>query len=212
MSGNRHQKMSSFEDFLSATAPLEADRASEGYNIFDFLQQRRDFLLSHVDIQSRKSISVNPPERLVTKLGPKPSVTISEFLTSNRNGVQDSEGEREDWIELTNYGSQSVDLSGCFLSDRSGNPFKWSFPDGTVLAADEYLVIWADNDEKDPGLHTNFKPGPRRRGDPVHSTTHPCRQDRVWQTESRFFLWAISRTERFTNAFTADSRGTEPII
>ena len=151
------KKLSSFEDFLSATAPLEADRASEGYNIFDFLQQRRDFLLSHVDIQSRKSISVNPPERLVTKLGPKPSVTISEFLTSNRNGVQDSEGEREDWIELTNYGSQSVDLSGCFLSDRSGNPFKWSFPDGTVLAADEYLVIWADNDEKDPGLHTNFK-------------------------------------------------------
>ncbi len=84
-------------------------------------------------------------------------VVINEFMASNSTTVADQDGEFEDWIELYNKGDQTVDLSGFFLTDDSANLTKWSFPDGTVLAADDYLIIWADEDEEQDGLHTNFR-------------------------------------------------------
>jgi hypothetical protein len=35
--------------------------------------------------------------------------------------------------------------------------FKWQIPSGTVLGAGKYLVIWADEDGGETGLHANFK-------------------------------------------------------
>ncbi len=33
---------------------------------------------------------------------------------------------------------------------------KWPFPD-TIIGANDYLIIWADKDEEQEGLHSNFK-------------------------------------------------------
>jgi len=91
---------------------------------------------------------------------PIPEITdlvINEFMASNFESVSDSEGEFDDWIELFNNGSSSIDLNGYSLSDDAGQLTRWSFPPGTSIGSNEYLIVWADKDEDQSGLHTNFK-------------------------------------------------------
>jgi len=65
-------------------------------------------------------------------------VCINEFLsTSNFGGI-------DDWIEIYNRGQVEYDLSGCFLADGRTNNTEWTFPAGTVLELNEYLVIYED--------------------------------------------------------------------
>ena len=49
-------------------------------------------------------------------------------------------------------------ISGWYLSDNPDNPRKWVFPEGSVIAANSFLIVWANEDGKAPeGLHANFK-------------------------------------------------------
>lgn len=84
-------------------------------------------------------------------------VRINEIMAQNTTGQQDENGQYEDWIELYNNGTEPFDLSGGWLSDDGGNVFKWQFPAGTVIAPGEYLIVWADEDQDEGPLHTNFK-------------------------------------------------------
>ena len=87
-------------------------------------------------------------------------VIINEFMASNTNTHEDSQGDYDDWIELHNRTENKIDLSGWYLSDNNDNPRKWQFPNGSSINPGEYLVIWADEDEEDSSLkelHTNFK-------------------------------------------------------
>jgi hypothetical protein len=83
-------------------------------------------------------------------------IVINEFMASNTNSDTDPAGENDDWIELFNSGGCEVALSGYYLSDELSDPFKWTFPD-TILKAGGYLVVWADKDSLQEGLHANFK-------------------------------------------------------
>ena len=86
------------------------------------------------------------------------NVVINEFMASNSMTIADPQGEYDDWIELYNQGSRDVNLSGMYLSDKVDNIKKWQFPDGTMIKAGEYLIVWADeNGKATPGLHANFK-------------------------------------------------------
>lgn len=84
-------------------------------------------------------------------------VLINEILASNSSYGFDNYGEHNDWIELYNTTSNVFDLGGLYLSDDPANITKWEIPAGTILPAGEVLVIWADNDTLQSGLHANFK-------------------------------------------------------
>lgn len=84
-------------------------------------------------------------------------IVINEFMASNDLTVTDPDGEFEDWIELYNNGTETVDLSGFFLSDDNEDLTQWAFPEGITLAPDNYLIIWADEDLDQDGLHADFK-------------------------------------------------------
>lgn len=66
-------------------------------------------------------------------------VRITE-LSSGRSGYMKEYAMPCDWVELHNTAGESVDISGFVLSDNVGND-KYHFPQGTVLAPDEYLVL-----------------------------------------------------------------------
>jgi len=85
------------------------------------------------------------------------NVVMNELMPKNYDTAEDEEGKNADWIELYNNSGLTVDLSGYFLSDDFTNPNKWTFPTGTTIAANGYLIIWCDEDTMDAGLHTNFK-------------------------------------------------------
>ncbi len=86
-------------------------------------------------------------------------IVINEFMASNDSlsQIADSNGEFDDWIEIYNNSDQSIDLSGVYLSDDADDLKKWKFPSGLEIMGNEYLIAWADNDENQSGLHTNFK-------------------------------------------------------
>ncbi|MCP4311284.1 MAG: T9SS type A sorting domain-containing protein [Bacteroidetes bacterium] len=83
-------------------------------------------------------------------------IVINEFMASNDFTAADQNGEFDDWIELYNNSSSALSLNGYFLSDDAGEPGKWEFPD-TIIAAGAYLVVWADNDILQQGMHASFK-------------------------------------------------------
>lgn len=84
-------------------------------------------------------------------------VVINEIMASNQAAVTDPNGQYEDWIELYNNSADPVDLSGWYLSDNYSNLTKWAFPDGTTIPGNGYLIVWADEDQSQPGLHASFK-------------------------------------------------------
>ncbi|MBK9016151.1 MAG: CotH kinase family protein [Saprospiraceae bacterium] len=84
-------------------------------------------------------------------------VVINEIMASNEAAVADQDGEFEDWIELYNNAADVVDLSGWHLTDSYTNLAKWTFPDGTTIPGNGYLIVWADENGSQSGLHANFK-------------------------------------------------------
>lgn len=84
-------------------------------------------------------------------------VVINEIMARNITVKQDEAGEYEDWIELYNRSNNQVDLTGYSLSDEPANIQKWNLPEGTTLDPDQYLIVWADEDQTQGPLHANFK-------------------------------------------------------
>lgn len=101
------------------------------------------------------------PEEMMDQTMDGPSVVINELMADNDNIHQDPQGDYDDWLELFNRTDSNVDLTGMYLSDKEDNPTKWQFPDGTMIEANGYLVVWLDEDHDDDeateGLHANFK-------------------------------------------------------
>lgn len=84
-------------------------------------------------------------------------IIINEYSCSNMNGPTDSFGDRSDWIEIYNPGATPFDLTGWYLSDRSGNLTKWLIPNGSVPASG-YLIVHCSSRNTTVGneLHPNF--------------------------------------------------------
>lgn len=86
------------------------------------------------------------------------AVILNEVMASNTSTLADPQGEYDDWIELRNLTDHDVDMTGRYLSDEANNPQKWAFPAGTIIPANGYLLIWADEDGAAlSGLHASFK-------------------------------------------------------
>lgn len=90
------------------------------------------------------------------------SIVINEFLTGNDtiavpNAVA---GRFDDWIELRNPTGTAVDLGGWRLTDDPGDLNAWTFPAGTNINDNGFLVVFASGDgvpDANGNLHTNFK-------------------------------------------------------
>ncbi len=90
---------------------------------------------------------------------------IAEFMASNQTTLKDGHGDYEDWIEIWNPESESVDLSGWRLTDNRNQPSKFVFP-SVVVPAGGRIVVFASNRVGSTGgqtyvdpegyLHTNF--------------------------------------------------------
>jgi len=82
-------------------------------------------------------------------------LVINELMPLNTSTIADQDGEYDDWIELHNNTNSDIPLLGYYLSDNNNN-LKWAFPD-TFIVANSYLIIWADENGSETGLHANFK-------------------------------------------------------
>src|ERR1043165_1104428 len=86
---------------------------------------------------------------------------INEILASNQTGLTDEDGQQEDWIEIYNRGTNTVNLNGWSLSDDPEIPSLWVFG-SRALGPGQYLVVFASGkDRPNPTasnrFHTNFQ-------------------------------------------------------
>lgn len=85
------------------------------------------------------------------------SVVINEVMATNASAIADNFGEFDDWIELYNKSNNPIDISGYFLTDNPVNLNKFEIPAGTIIPANDYLIVWADEDSSQGPYHANFK-------------------------------------------------------
>jgi spore coat protein CotH len=159
------KKLASLEAFQRATDPAPPsaeDGERRGMRLRAFVEGRRKFLLEHSEITNLTSIAEKPSlasRRAASNEAHKPvTVVINELMPGNVSTIADPQGEYDDWLELHNFGTEAVDLSGMYLTDNRLHPRKWRIPIGTTLEPGGFLIIWADEDGKaTSGLHANFK-------------------------------------------------------
>ena len=84
-------------------------------------------------------------------------ISINELMADNDSVVADEAGEFDDWFELYNPNENHIELNDLYLSDKKGNPLKWSMNGLPTLEPGEYRVFWADEDQRQGPTHTNFK-------------------------------------------------------
>jgi hypothetical protein len=82
------------------------------------------------------------------------SIKLSEVMASNLTFIQG--GAITDWVELVNQSSVDVDLTGVSFSDDEFNPTKWSFPPGTSIPGNGFLLVAFDPDRAASDLATEF--------------------------------------------------------
>ncbi len=93
----------------------------------------------------------NPPET--------PELYVNELMADNDTTIADEAGEYDDWFEIYNPGDEDVDLGGLFMTDDLADPGAWQAPDGLIVPAGGFLLIWADNDADQGDNHATFKFG-----------------------------------------------------
>ncbi|HEX7860891.1 MAG TPA: lamin tail domain-containing protein [Verrucomicrobiae bacterium] len=93
-----------------------------------------------------------------------PRVLINEWMAANSSAVADpADGNFEDWFELYNPNTFAVDLSGWQLADNIDlGGARWPIPSGTMIPANGYLLVWADeepeqNTPTNAHLHADFR-------------------------------------------------------
>lgn len=84
------------------------------------------------------------------------NIKITEILASNLTVNTDEKGDFEDWVELYNFGDESVNLRDCYITDDK-NILKFKFSEDVNIDPEEYILIWADEECGDGPLHINFK-------------------------------------------------------
>ncbi|MEI7730395.1 MAG: lamin tail domain-containing protein [Verrucomicrobiota bacterium] len=91
------------------------------------------------------------------------TVRINEWMAGNtRTLLNPLNNKWDDWFELYNYGTNTADLSGYYLTRYTTNNFLFKIPNGYTIPPGGYYLVWADkldaqNSTNLPNLHANFK-------------------------------------------------------
>jgi hypothetical protein len=128
------------------STPIELSNSGEGTQTISVIGKNSANVWQSETSPTVRAWNVNPAW---------PAVRINEVLAQNNSAVNHF-GTFPDLIELYNEGAGAVDLSGMRLSDNPNNPNKFTFPNGTVLGAGQYLVLYANNPDGTPGIHLGF--------------------------------------------------------
>ncbi|MDE5558152.1 MAG: CotH kinase family protein [Ruminococcus sp.] len=71
-------------------------------------------------------------------------IVINEICAKNTSFAA-PDGGFYDWIEIYNPSSKAVDLSGYGLSDKAGKPYKYIFPNNSIISGKQRLIIFCDS-------------------------------------------------------------------
>ncbi len=113
----------------------------------------------------RQSMFAVTPNTFNTNTSPPITIVINEWMADNSHALTNpSTGKFDDWFELYNYGTNTVDLGGYYLTGTLTNKTKSLIPNTHqyLVSPGGFFVVWADNGSGSntiirPDLHVNFK-------------------------------------------------------
>ncbi len=122
---------------------------------------------SSPDGQAVYRFPLHRPSPGATNVEPPLRVFINEWMTRNNTGIRDlADNDQDDWFEIFNAESRTVDLAGYYVSDDAGFPNKSRIPTNGQyrIPPGGYLLVWADNEtNQNTGtrvdLHAKFQLG-----------------------------------------------------
>ncbi len=79
---------------------------------------------------------------------------INEMMVKNISAVLDDSYNYSMWVELHNTGTESVNLSDYYFTDKTSKPQKWKTSAASIEAG-AYHLLWFEREEVDG--HANFK-------------------------------------------------------
>ena len=96
------------------------------------------------------------------------TVFVNEWLASNLGSITDpADGDFDDWFEIYNPTTNTVDLAGYYLTDTATNKTKFLITTNMThtIPPHGHLLVWADNETGQnlslgvprPDLHVNFQ-------------------------------------------------------
>ena len=97
---------------------------------------------------------------LITIVSFSQGIIINEFLAINNSIIADEFGEFDDWIEIHNNSTESININGYYITDNLNDTFKYLLTDTGdifIIDADKYLILWADGTPEQGVNHLNFK-------------------------------------------------------
>lgn len=90
---------------------------------------------------------------------PLRDLKLNEVMAKNNSFIADNYGEYDDWFELYNPGSDTIDLNNYFVSTSLIQPTQFQIIAGdssTKIPPYGFKLFWADNDLAQGNLHCNF--------------------------------------------------------
>ena len=89
------------------------------------------------------------------------ALIINESMPDPLTGYADEDGELADWVELYNTTDLPISLDNYALSNKENKPLKWRFPEGAVVPAHGYYLVYCSGKDRrdDPTAvpHANFR-------------------------------------------------------
>ena len=123
---------------------------NDGTQVFFFVTAVDEAGLSTVTDTTTFSVGYIPPV-----------LYINEFMASNDSTITDENGEYDDWIEIYNPNSESVNIAGMYITDDLTDATLWQIPDTdsakTTIPAGGFILLWADKDTDQGVLHVKLK-------------------------------------------------------
>ncbi len=144
-----------WSDEIPIATPIVLSNLSNGLHIVE-VAGKTDAGLYENDPLFGEDASVATVSWTVDTGAPAPaaSVRLNEILARNTHVLTNSLAT-PDLVELFNFGSSAVDLSGFRLTPDTNGLVAFVFPQSTTLAAGEYRVLFADA-STNSGLHLGF--------------------------------------------------------
>ena len=132
------------------------------FNYADFLSNinvLRSTIQNRIQTFSQDLTSMGYDCNAIKNTIPYQSIVINEIVCSSDSigGINDGTGSYPDWIELYNNTSETIDFQDVYLSDDIDFLKHWKFPENTYIDGNSYLIVWADRDVDEIGLHADFK-------------------------------------------------------
>ena len=133
---------------------------------YDDLQIEPDEFFTFTIVQVSNGMQIGDSSTVVVKIKDNdnipafiPPMLYLNELNAFNSDYPDANGQYDDWIELYNADSQTVNISGYYITDLISNPTKFQFPQisaQTTMAPGTFKILWADQNTIQGPLHLNF--------------------------------------------------------